>query len=93
MQAPRASTSKKSRSDNASRKNAMWLRAGAVAAALLLVLIQPLHGTRIRIAEAGADASGAHDFDFEIGNWKTHIKRLQHPLTGSTTWWSTTERR
>jgi hypothetical protein len=27
-----------------------------------------------------------HDFDFEIGAWKTHLKRLQHPLTGSTTW-------
>ncbi len=29
---------------------------------------------------------GQHDFDFEIGNWKTHVKRLVHPLTGSTTW-------
>lgn len=29
---------------------------------------------------------GSHDFDFEIGNWKTHIHRLLHPLTGSTNW-------
>jgi hypothetical protein len=29
---------------------------------------------------------GAHDFDFELGAWTTHVKRLQHPLTGSTTW-------
>jgi hypothetical protein len=29
---------------------------------------------------------GRHDFDFELGNWKTHIRRLVHPLTGSTTW-------
>jgi hypothetical protein len=29
---------------------------------------------------------GQHDFDFEIGTWKTHLKRLDHPLTGSTTW-------
>ena len=29
---------------------------------------------------------GSHDFDFEIGTWKTHISRLLHPLTGSTTW-------
>lgn len=29
---------------------------------------------------------GQHDFDFEIGIWKTHIKRLVHPLTGSNTW-------
>jgi hypothetical protein len=27
-----------------------------------------------------------HDFDFEIGTWKTHVKRLVKPLTGSTTW-------
>jgi len=27
-----------------------------------------------------------HDFDFEIGTWHTHLTRLQHPLTGSTTW-------
>jgi hypothetical protein len=27
-----------------------------------------------------------HDFDFEIGTWHTNLKRLQHPLTGSTTW-------
>ena len=27
-----------------------------------------------------------HDFDFNIGTWKTHISRLQRPLTGSTTW-------
>jgi hypothetical protein len=29
---------------------------------------------------------GEHDFDFEIGNWKTHLRRLLHPLSGSTTW-------
>jgi hypothetical protein len=29
---------------------------------------------------------GQHDFDFEIGSWKIHLKRLMHPLTGSTTW-------
>ncbi len=26
------------------------------------------------------------DFDFEIGTWKTHLKRLTKPLTGSGTW-------
>jgi hypothetical protein len=29
---------------------------------------------------------GQHDFDFELGSWKIHLKRLVHPLTGSTTW-------
>jgi hypothetical protein len=33
-----------------------------------------------------APRDGQHDFDFEIGTWKTHVRRLVHPLTGSTTW-------
>jgi hypothetical protein len=50
------------------------------------------------IAQANSNASrtsppqtlkgldGQHDFDFEIGTWKTQLKRLLRPLTGSTTW-------
>ena len=37
-------------------------------------------------ASVAARRDGQHDFDFEIGLWKTHLKRLAHPLTGSTTW-------
>ena len=33
-----------------------------------------------------AERNGPHDFDFNFGTWKTHRSRLQHPLTGSTTW-------
>jgi hypothetical protein len=29
---------------------------------------------------------GRKDFDFEIGTWKTRLKRLQKPLSGSTVW-------
>jgi len=29
---------------------------------------------------------GRHDFDFNLGTWKTHVRRLQHPLTGSRSW-------
>jgi len=29
---------------------------------------------------------GQHDFDWDIGTWKIHVKRLLHPLSGSSTW-------
>jgi len=29
---------------------------------------------------------GQHDFDWQLGSWKIHMQRLQHPLTGSTKW-------
>lgn len=29
---------------------------------------------------------GQKDFDFEIGSWKTHLKRRLRPLTGSNEW-------
>ena len=41
-------------------------------------------GSQAKITTAERD--GQHDFDFEIGTWKTHLRRLLHPLTGSTTW-------
>lgn len=48
-------------------------------------------------AEANDDISalsqvqrdGEHDFDFEIGNWNTHLRvssRLSHPFSGAETW-------
>ena len=38
-------------------------------------------------AVATPDArDGAHDFDFARGAFHTHIRRLDQPLTGSTTW-------
>ena len=39
-----------------------------------------------RMHEPAAPHDGQHDFDFEIGTWKTHFTRLVHPLTGSRTW-------
>jgi len=36
--------------------------------------------------QAPAVRDGQHDFDFELGSWKIHLKRLVHPLTSSTTW-------
>lgn len=39
-----------------------------------------------KTATAPAARDGQHDFDFEIGTWRTRLKRLQHPLSGSTDW-------
>lgn len=35
---------------------------------------------------AKAPRDGQHDFDSHIGTWKTHLKRLVHPLSGSEEW-------
>ena len=43
-------------------------------------------GQSATLAIAPARLDGQHDFDFEIGTWKTRLRRLLHPLTGSTTW-------
>jgi hypothetical protein len=51
----------------------------------------PLHGMAQDASPAGTQPTterrdGSHDFDFAIGTWKTQLKRLVRPLTGSTTW-------
>jgi hypothetical protein len=33
-----------------------------------------------------APHDGQHDFDWEIGTWDTHLKRLREPLSGKTDW-------
>jgi hypothetical protein len=42
--------------------------------------------SRTKPQNAPTQRDGQHDFDFEIGTWKTHLRRLLDPLTGSTTW-------
>lgn len=34
--------------------------------------------------QPAVNRGGEHDFDFNFGVWKTHIRRLTHPLSGST---------
>ena len=60
----------------------------------LVVVLQPFQGlaqqnseaVKPSVQHAPAERDGQHDFDFEIGTWKIHLKRLEHRLTGSTTW-------
>ena len=60
----------------------------------LVVVLQPLQGlarqnsgaVKTGSQQSPTERDGQHDFDFEIGTWKTHVSRLQHPLTGSTAW-------
>ena len=42
--------------------------------------------TSITSSEPPVQRDGQRDFDFEIGVWKTHLRRLVGPLSGSTTW-------
>jgi hypothetical protein len=47
----------------------------------------PLAGLLIfALVLASAARDGQHDFDFELGAWKTRLSRRLNPLTGSNTW-------
>ena len=53
----------------------------ALLVALQLTLLSATGG------ESPAPAhDGSHDFDFLIGNWKAHVRRLPDRLVGSNTW-------
>ena len=57
-----------------------------------VAVLHPLHGFARQTSEASTavqpaiEKDGQHDFDFEIGTWKSHGSRRLHPLTGSDTW-------
>ncbi|HEX3762971.1 MAG TPA: hypothetical protein VHW23_29950 [Kofleriaceae bacterium] len=49
-------------------------------------VIAERRAARAAAAAGRASIEGQHDFDFDVGRWKTHITRRQKPLTGSNTW-------
>jgi hypothetical protein len=51
-------------------------------AAAVLLLLALSGGTGL----AGAPRDGRRDFDFTHGRWKSHIRRLKQPLSGSREW-------
>ena len=64
-----------------------WLLLGLVVIAYSTCMwAQTNSGTAKIQAQKLNAGDGQHDFDFEFGSWKTHIKRLLRPLTGSNEW-------
>jgi hypothetical protein len=58
----------------------------------LIAVLNPLEARAQQNSETPTTGSqsalrdGQHDFDFEIGSWEIHLKRLRDRLAGSTTW-------
>ena len=59
-----------------------------------VVVVPPVHmfaqqsadSPKTSVQQTSTERDGQHDFDFELGRWKIHLKKLVRPLTGSTTW-------
>jgi hypothetical protein len=47
---------------------------------------QPAQAASTKNQATLPERDGQHDFDFEIGAWKTHVSRLLRPLSASKTW-------
>jgi hypothetical protein len=73
--------------------NLKHARACLIVSSLVVVLL-PLPGlaqqspdaAKTDVQQAATEHDGQHDFDFEIGSWKIHLKRLDGRLVGSTKW-------
>ncbi len=66
-------------------QNSTHARLGGIClAAALLALSAPVQSSRVASPVASAD--GQKDFDWEIGTWKTELRRLAKPLSGSREW-------
>jgi hypothetical protein len=64
-----------------------FLQAARSGALMCIALLSfPAYVTAQTAVTAAEGRDGQHDFDFEIGVWKTHLKRLVHPLSGSNDW-------
>src|SRR5689334_1492415 len=59
------------------RFSGVWVTAMALAGSFAAAAVaEPV--------QAPAQRDGQHDFDFNFGTWRTRIRRLKEPLSGST---------
>ncbi|SFR86028.1 hypothetical protein SAMN05216570_0071 [Dyella sp. OK004] len=73
------------RIDNLARRRLMQWSLAAVPALMLLDNAHAgMPGTRMKPATSGSGP--AHDFDFFLGNWRVHHRRLRQWLVGSNDW-------
>ena len=63
-------------------------RFAAACIAVVLGSIAPAHASQDNLAsaEAAANLPGLHDFDFLVGEWRVHHRRLKERLAGSNEW-------
>jgi hypothetical protein len=62
----------------------LWVASGALVMLPRVVAAEETKDATAVFATPQRD--GSHDFDFLIGNWKAHVRRLPDRLNGSTHW-------
>jgi hypothetical protein len=69
-----------------------WLKATLASAAIALsaptVPASAQQSSPMAKATAPAPRDGQHDFDWEFGNWATHVRVLRNPLSGAAPDWA-----
>jgi hypothetical protein len=69
-----------------------WIAAALMSAALFIGISQLRAFSQTPTSQASVNPStavqrdGSHDFDFLIGDWKAHVRRLPERLKGSNVW-------
>src|ERR1700751_6437988 len=57
-----------------------------IATFLIAIFPSPLHAQTASNPANLPQRDGSHDFDFLIGDWKAHVRRLPARLNNSNTW-------